>query len=181
MVKVAEEKLTIYKDNIKQFLNEISYLRKSFIVFLLIYGITFYTIIRANFNYIDDLGRVNWGYGSWTNFSRFLTEFLSKVIHTSNKLADISPLTQIIAIVFLSISSCIVIHLFNDNKKVTFSKIIAVLPLGISPFFLQCISYKYDSPYMALSILVMLIPFIFIKLEKIQYKTYFILSIIGTQ
>lgn len=41
------------------------------------------------------------------------------------------------------------------------SMIAAVVPLGLSPWFLECFSYKFDSPYMALSVLASVIPFIF--------------------
>jgi len=138
-----------------------SYLIKPFFILLFIYILAIYPIIRANFNYIDDLERVNVGNRSWAGFSRFISEYLSIFIHSSNYLTDISPLTQIIAAVFLALSSVIVLHLFNKNKKITFINLISVIPIGLSPYFLECISYKYDSPYMALSILFGAFPFLF--------------------
>ena len=57
------------------------------------------------------------GYKEWSNFSRYTSYYLSSFIHTSDYLTDISPLTQIIAIVFLAISGIIILHLFKRGKK----------------------------------------------------------------
>lgn len=175
---LSEIKLIFKKSakNVKKTYNDFSYLKKPFIIFCLIYGISFLAIFRANFYYIDDLGRAYSGYQDWGYFSRHVSNFLSSIFHTSSYLTDISPLTQIIAILFLALASCIVIDLFSNNKKVTFWKIMAVLPVGLSPYFLESISYKYDSPYMALSILSVIIPFMFLKRSL---KLFSLASFIG--
>ena len=63
----------------------------------LVYFIGIIAIIRANFYYIDDLGRSVEGYRGWENFSRYLSNFFSLFIHGGFYLTDISPLPQIIA------------------------------------------------------------------------------------
>ena len=168
---------------LKHLYREYGYLLKPFFIILVIYFLTFSSIIRANYNYGDDIERLLYGIGGWTNFSRFTTEALSIYIHTSSYLTDISPLNQYIAIVLLSISSVILLHLFKEDKKVTLSNIISVLFVGISPYFLSCFSYKYDSLYMALSILVSIVPFVFYKSEnknRIYDILYSISIILGT-
>lgn len=147
-----------------------------------IYMITYYTIFRANFNYIDDLSRTMFGYRGWKNFSRYFSEFFSIILNTNKYLTDISPLTQIIACIILAICGIVLLNLFDKNKKLNFFSIIAVLFIGLNPFFLECISYKYDSPYMAFSILVSIIPFIFYKkVLNIKNQIPFIItSIVGT-
>jgi len=147
-----------------------------------IYMITYYTIFRANFNYIDDLSRTMFGYRGWKNFSRYFSEFFSIILNTNKYLTDISPLTQIIACIILAICGIVLLNLFDKNKKLNFFSIIAVLFIGLNPFFLECISYKYDSPYMAFSILVSIIPFIFYK-KGLNIKNqipFIITSIVGT-
>ena len=140
-IKNINDKVSL---KIMNFKNNYSYLFKPFIILFIIYIIAFYPIIRANFNYLDDLERVNVGYRGWLGFSRYISEFFSIFIHTGRYLTDVSPLTQIIATVFLTLSSVIVLHLFNKNKKVSFVNIVSVLPIGLCPYFLECISYKYD-------------------------------------
>lgn len=165
---------------IRQVKEKYSYLIKPFLILMIIYGLAFYPIIRANFNYIDDLGRVNLGYRTWYGFSRFVSEYLSIFVHSSNYLTDISPLTQIIATFFLSLSSVLVLHLFKKDKKITFINLISVIPIGLSPYFLECISYKYDSPYMALSILVSIFPFLFYGSKNKEKVLFSLIIFLGT-
>ena len=40
----------------------------------IIYFIALLSLFRANFNYIDDLGRVAQGYRNWINWSRFISQ-----------------------------------------------------------------------------------------------------------
>ncbi len=159
--------------------NKYSYLTKPFLIILAIFLFAIYPIIRANFNYIDDLGRVDSGYRGWADFSRFVSEYLSVAIHTSDYLTDISPLPQILAVVIIAISCTIVLKLFSD-EKISFSKIIAVIPIGLSPYFLECLSYKYDSVYMALSVLACILPFIFYGKTRKNKWIFSIAIIIGT-
>lgn len=174
------------RENITQLIiklkNEYRYLIKIFFILFIIFTIAYYPIIRANFNYQDDQGRILLGYKEWENYSRYTSYYLSSFIHTSNYLTDISPLTQIIATIFLASSGTIIIYLFEKEKKINYFNILAVTPLGLCPYFLACLSYKFDSPYMALSILSSIIPFIFYKDEKaktINFK-FFIAVFLGT-
>lgn len=178
----------IFKNKIKPLFNNLSIpfkdmkdhrslIIKNFICLAIIYAISIIAIIRANFKYIDDLGRVAGGYAGWSNFSRYTSSFLSTVIHGDTYLTDISPLTQLLAVVILALSSAILLYILMEKKTFSIWGIIAVLPLGLSPYFLECISYKYDSPYMALSILASIFPFI---LYSSGYIFYSIASFIGT-
>lgn len=171
--KFIDEKIKIIK-------KDYEYLFKPFLILIVSYLITYYPIFRANFYYADDLQRAAFGIKGWNNFSRFTSDFLSGFFHTSNYLTDISPLTQIIAIIFLALSGIIILHLFKKQKKITFLNILSVLPIGLTPYFLSCISYKYDSPYMALSIFASIIPFIFYKNKKKDIKIFSIFLVIGT-
>lgn len=137
--------------------------KKPFIILNLIYILAMTAVIRANFNYVDDLGRVARGYRGWNNFSRYLSDFFSAFIHANTYLTDISPLPQLLAVVALSLASVIILYAFSDDGKISLWRLPAVLPLGLSPYFLACLSYKFDAPYMALSVLSSVVPFLFIK------------------
>lgn len=141
---------------------------KYFLLFILIYCVALIPLFRANFNYIDDIGRVTEGYQF--HFSRFTSDGLSGIVHDGGEfLADISPFTQLIAIVFLSISSVIAIYLLTEQKKdskINLWYFCAALPIGLSPYFMENMSYKFDSPYMALSILCAISPLIFYHPDK---------------
>ncbi len=150
--------------------------RKYLLLLILFYFIGYFSIIRANFwnNAIDDLPRQIIGCRDWVNFYRYVSELGSIAVHTSMKVFDIAPLTQFIAIFFISLASFFLISIFTNNNF-TLLNCISVLPVGLSPFFLANFSYRYDSPYMAFSLLVCVIPFLF----KEENKHFIISSVIS--
>jgi len=144
--------------------------KKAFGILTAIYLTAIYPIIRANYNYIDDMGRAFKGYTSWKGFGRYISEYLSRVIHASrNFLFDISPIPQLLAVCILVISSLIVISQVKNRRTISLWELLMMLPLGLSPYFLECLSYKYDSPYMALSILASTFPLLFRKKHMMLY------------
>jgi hypothetical protein len=152
--------------------------KKSFLILFGIYTFGIVAIIRANFNYIDDLERVAKGCKGWkTSYSRILSYILSSVIHMDNYLTDISPLTQIIAVSIMAFSGILLLTIICKRVNFTIFEILAVVSLCLNPYFLECISFKYDSPYMALSILAGIIPLIYINRSTLAYIG---ISVIGT-
>ena len=115
-------------------------------------------ILRANYYYIDDLGRASSGLKGWDHFSRWISVWLSSVIHTDHYLADVAPLPQLLAVVLLAIAGAVTIYLIGGAEISPFWGIVAVVPLSLSPFYLECLSYRYDAPYIALSVLVSVVP-----------------------
>lgn len=144
-----------------------------------IYVLGIFSIIRANYKYIDDYGRVLHGYKGWDDFSRYTSVLLSPFIHADNYLTDISPIPQLMACVLLSAAGIIVIRAITnrENASINIWQIIAVVPMGLSPYFLECLSYKYDSVYMALSIFAAVIPIVLVDTNLWGFG---ILSCIGT-
>ncbi len=151
-------------------------IKKPFICLFAIHLVAIFALLRANVNYIDDMGRANAGYTGWSNFSRHLSDFLSFFIHTDSFLSEISPLPQIIAILLLSLTGVIMIYIITGRTNVSFWTLAAVIPLGISPYFLECLSYKYDAPYMALSILASVVPFLAFR-GRYRYPVFFVVSV----
>jgi len=146
--------LSITSVNIMQFI-------KPVLIMFGIYALGISAIIRANFLYIDDIARSMYGF-RFTDWSRYLSHFFSIFIHVDTRISDISPLTQLIAAFIIAASSVLLVYIIND-KKITKTALAASLPIGLSPYFLECFSWKFDSPYMALSVFVSIVPFIFIK------------------
>ncbi len=154
--------------------------KKPFLVLSIMYIIAESAIIMTDVSYVDDMGRKAWGYSNWDSFSRYVSNFLSRLIHTDSYLADISPLPQIIAVLLMTVASLIVIATFSNNKKISFWSLVAVMPLCISPYFLECLSYKYDSPYMAISVLASVIPLLFYKCSPTIYVPVVLLGTLLT-
>lgn len=150
--------------------------KKYFLFLAAIYILGYYTIIRGNFCYIaiDDLPRQLGGDRDWVNWYRYFDEFGSIFIHTSPRLIDIAPLTQFIAIFFVALASFMAAQTAT-GEKMGYIACIASLPIGLFPYFLTNMSYRYDSPYMALSVFACILPFIF----KEKRANYIIASVIG--
>ena len=126
-----------------------------------VYLLALLPLIRVNYSYGDDRGRVLMGYDGWENFSRYVSDGLSHVIHAGGYLDDISPLPQLIAIVLTAVAACVLIRAFSgglsDGRGLAWM-LVAAVPMGLSPYYLECLSFKFDAPYMALSLLASVAP-----------------------
>nr|MCR5763540.1 glucosyltransferase domain-containing protein [Treponema sp.] len=156
--------------------------QKSFGLLFLLYLLGFSSIIRANFFYVDDYRRNAFGVRSWDRYGRYIDDILSPIVHGSKYLCDASPLTHILSALILAYSSFLVIKILknDDKKKITFLNLFAIMPLGINPYFLENISYRFDCPYMSLSILASIVPFCFYKSGLALYSLVSIIGILVT-
>ncbi|MDO4333243.1 MAG: glucosyltransferase domain-containing protein [Eubacteriales bacterium] len=143
--------------------------KKVFAAILLLYALGICAILRADYNYIDDMGRIARGYRGWENFSRILSNILSVFLHAGTYLTDISPLPQLTAIIILALSGVMLLYIIYDRNQFSVWELIALVPLGLNPYFLGCLSYKYDAPYMALSVLGSILPLYFRRKKTYIY------------
>jgi len=164
------------KKEIKECLSEINF--RSFLIPIVIMSCIYFlgilTIIRANFLYVDDIFRSVEGSRRWFVWSRYVAEFFSILVHGDTNLTDSSPLPQLLAIFILSCSSVALVYIIG-NRKITAVRLLASIPLGLSPYFLECLSFKFDAPYMAMSILASIVPFLFIA----RKKAFFFISVVS--
>ena len=158
------------KEKIKQKISQYKFLIKPFLCIMIIFAIAIIAIIRADYYYVDDAKRAAEGVAGWVNFSRYITEFLAPILHADTYLTDISPLPQLLAVCIMAITGVIVLYIYKNEKKFSIWEVIAVIPLGLSPYFLECLTFKYDAPYMALSVLASVVPLLFRKKKKTTYS-----------
>jgi hypothetical protein len=117
-------------------------------------------LLRANVYYGDDLGRAVRGYSWLADFGRYSSSLLATVLNVNYSLIDISPLTQILALLVLAITGTLLAYILCRHRLNWFSVIFASL-IGLSPFMLEPLSYRFDAPYIAISVLCCIVPFIF--------------------
>lgn len=149
--------------------------RYKFTLIFLIYFTTILSIGIVNYPYIDDSLRQLTGFtGFAEHYSRWGSEISSWIVQGSRHLTDMGLTTHILTAIILAISSIITIFMLNDKK---FSWVAAACStlIGLNPWFLQCISFRFDSPYMALSILASIVPFLWWDKNK---KSFFIMSVL---
>lgn len=142
---------------------------KEYVLLCIAYFIAYISIIRADYNYADDIGRKFSGYHGWNDWSRWSTMILSNIIHADWYLSDISPLPQLLSCLLMASVSFMLIRLLSGKTKATISTGIASLLCGVCPYFLGCISYKYDSIYMALAIWISVFPVLHRKKRSWKY------------
>lgn len=166
------EKLSSNISHTRRLRQAYAFMGRPVLVVSLIYLVGLSAILRADFNYIDDMGRVARGYKLWTlYFSRYLSDFLSTFVHGDGYLTDVSPLPQLIAVVLTALSGVILLYVVTGKRAFSALELTALIPLGLSPYFLECVSYKYDAPYMALSILGGVFPLLFSSYGCLPYFT----------
>lgn len=113
-------------------------------------------IVLADRYYVDDLGRSQWGYSSWSTNGRPLADLLMRLLGFGGEnIIDISPLTLIFSVLVFVFSAY---YYFKSNFGDTgpvFSAVIFFFAFA-NPFLLENLSYKFDSLPMiiALSLLV---------------------------
>lgn len=147
----------------------------------------YYPLLSADFYYRDDLRRAATGFRGW-GYGRYLSLLGSVLLHGDTYLADISPLPQVLAALLTAVSSLALLAVFGEGWRreegtagekwqcmegkqaeessklpLGFSvpMLVSALLAGIYPCFLNCICYKYDAPYMALSVLFGIAPLFF--------------------
>lgn len=140
---------------------------KYLIAIAVIYFIAYSALIRANYEYADDIRRCYAGHKAWVGWSRYVSEILAVFLHTNFFINDISPITQLWTIVVLTITSFLLAYIVTE-KQLTKLSVAVSTTAGLSIYFLANFSYKYDCPYMALSMLFGLLPFLFTE-KKIDY------------
>ena len=153
-------------------------MQKYTLILSAIYLVGFYPLLRANVYYKDDMVRAVTGGQYWSNYSRWISMKLSFLVHAGLPLTDVSPLTQILAILFMGLAGVVIIFVFCDKHKITIWHLLAVVPMTFSPYFLECISYKYDAPYMALSVLASVFPFLYVEKSSFTFVTISFLGIL---
>ena len=161
------------KDKVLSLIKNENFFKQFLILFLIIF-VSYFAIIRADYDFFDDMKRIISGHKSWVGASRYVSEVLSVFLHTNFYLNDISPLSQIIAMMVLAVSAYVLAYSAIQGK-ITIIILIASVLFAICPFYIENISYKFDSPYMALAMFFAILPFLF----KDDEKTFASISVIS--
>jgi hypothetical protein len=131
-------------------------------------------IILANVYYIDDMGRIEEGYGL-IGPGRFVSTFIMKVIISLNTsfAFNLFPFSILFSAVLYGISGYLLSLLMETEKGKSFK--LSSLILVTSPYLLENLSYRYDSITMSLSVILIILPY-FLKGNKIKF---FVVSVIA--
>ena len=118
-------------------------------------------ILRANFYYMDDSPRAALGYKQWDYFSRYLSTALATLVHGGDYLADAAPLPQILAMLIMAVSGILMGYIVYERTTFSGWELAVLSILGLNPYFLGCVSFRFDAPYMAFSVLAAVVPLLY--------------------
>ncbi|MFQ1038290.1 glucosyltransferase domain-containing protein [Citrobacter koseri] len=121
--------------------------------------------IIADVPYIDDLARMAVGYG-WNQDGRVFATLVMKSLSLGYPLMDISPIPTLLAVFSLLLSGYIISDAMNIEGR--YSKAIIAISMISGPFIVQNLSYQWDSLPMALSMLFVIAPIVFIE-NRVKY------------
>lgn len=148
--------------------------RKMILLILGIYSLFLVSLGMVQFPYIDDTARQIYGDTNfWRHFSRLASELLSWVFQGSRHLTDQGLTNFLISSLVLSLCSILTLRYFVQNGKVTFVMAMVSTIIGLNPWFLECLSFRFDSPFMCFSLLFAIIPYLF---WKNKWYTFYALS-----
>jgi hypothetical protein len=142
--------------------------RSTFVISFTLLGLVLLPLWIADRYHLEDWRRLLDGTFGWTGEGRPLTELLMRVLNLGDPFKDLSPLPQIAAIVVLSYNSVLIFRKFLIRSPLLAALI--AFPIGGSPFFLENLSFRFDSLGMALAMTLALIPVL--TTEKLSVRAW---------
>ncbi|MFX1123139.1 glucosyltransferase domain-containing protein [Escherichia coli] len=150
----------------------------SFMFFCALIALYVMPIILTGRLYIDDLGRTLYGYSGWGSNGRPLSDAIMQSMSLGGELLDLSPLNQILSVLILCIALYYYAAKFFGEISFIGSLVICFLFIA-NPFYIENLSYRFDSLTMALSMVLLLIPYSVASRRYIS-DLFSILMIIGS-
>ncbi|HEL1620215.1 TPA: glucosyltransferase domain-containing protein, partial [Streptococcus suis] len=135
--------------------------KTSFAILFGIYLLGISALLRANVYYNDDNWRFSGGSRGWDDWNRFFTDRSSIYFFGGKFAVDVSPYSQILAVAIVALVGILLLGLLYRRKVFTIWEVVALVPLGLNPFFIVNLSYKFDAPFMAFSLLAAVFPLVF--------------------
>jgi hypothetical protein len=140
--------------------------RQVVLFFLLATSLYVLPLILADFPYIDDNWRALAAGNAWAGQGRLFADWLYQALTFTGAAPDIFPLPLIIATGAMSLAlTRLTFHYFPEP---TLASCLVALPLWYNPFLLQNLSYQYDGPSMALSLVAVVYAITFHGSSRVQ-------------
>ncbi len=127
------------------------------LVYCALYGFFALPIIKANYFYIDDLGRSLDGHTNWGMAGRPFASFLMEALNFNRwTLTDLAPLPQLLAIALLGMATAWTSLFFR--LRFGFG-LLSLAVIVCNPFFLENLSYRFDALTMGAAMCLTMAPF----------------------
>ena len=110
-----------------------------------------FPIILANAYYVDDWRRGMSGFAGWEYDGRPLTSWMMMLVNFGFPLLDVSPFSLILGLSALCYALVLFARKYFNNCKPMYSAVILFFFVA-NPFFLENLSFKYDSLSMCIAL-----------------------------
>jgi len=138
------------------------------VVLFFLFATTLYIVplLLADFSYIDDNWRSLAAGDAWARQGRLFMDWLYRALTFTGVAPNIFPLPLLL--VTAAMSSALSRLTFHYFPEPTLACCLVPLPLWYNPFLLQNLSYQYDGPGMALSLVAVIYAITFCGTSRIQ-------------
>ncbi|HFI0306693.1 TPA: glucosyltransferase domain-containing protein [Streptococcus suis] len=144
-----------------------------FIALFVFHSIVTISIGLAYHPYIDDADRQVRGLTNFgLHYARYLTEYMSWFVQGDKHLVELGLTTHFLTAIITTMSAIVVLYLFNGRHKVSFFQIVAATFLAINPWFIEVLSFRFDAPYIAMSVLVSVLPFLYYNENRFLFYLF---------
>lgn len=140
--------------------------RRVWLCFLLATFAYVLPLILADYPYIDDNWRSLAAGMGWSGEGRLFTQLFYNWLTFTGAAPNIFPLPLLIAT--LAMTWALTRLTFHYFAEPTFTHCLVVLAFWYNPFFLQNLSYQYDGPAMALSLVAVIFAITFRSVSRVQ-------------
>jgi hypothetical protein len=117
----------------------------------------FWPLIDVRYYFLDDVPRSVEGYYKYTSSGRPLTDVLLGTLTWGGYLTDISPAPQLLGVFCLALAAVFIADRLQVDSPLSMG--LLALAVGGSPYFLENMSFRFDSGFMALGVLCAIAPF----------------------
>jgi hypothetical protein len=140
--------------------------RQALLFFLLATALYVLPLILADFPYIDDNWRTLAAGNAWAGQGRLFADWFYQALTFTGAAPNVYPLPLLLAVVAMSLAlTRLTFHYFAEP---TLACCLVPLPLWYNPFLLQNLSYQYDGPIMALSMVAVICAITFEGASRVQ-------------
>lgn len=130
--------------------------KKFYLIFFLAMLSTF-QIWSSNIYYMDDMFRHILLYAGWSGDGRPFADMYYKALSFNKNLIDIHPMGLISSLAIFSLTMSLYAERNMIRSSITYS--LSCILLIINPFFVSNLWFRFDGPFMLLSVAVAIIPF----------------------
>ena len=147
----------------------------------MIYGLYMLPIIRADRAFKDDVPRMLYNCGGWSDGDgRPLTEWLITWLSGGKNVVDMSPLPHVLAVLLMAY--CVTVYtsayFFDEDKEIGAGTMMATSLVFFSPFLLENFSYQLDVISHVVAICATFFVFVFRKNDNRRVDVLYLLAVV---